>query len=82
MVTQIPSRDRAASGRNIVPDLFHSVFGLPEKLLVTAFDRLAQWHDRARERHQLRMLDDHMLHDVGLSRSDVESEARKPFWLP
>jgi uncharacterized protein YjiS (DUF1127 family) len=25
-------------------------------------------------------LDDHLLHDIGLSRSDVEREASKPFW--
>lgn len=82
MVTRIPTSDRAASGRGFVPELFDSALELPGKLLVVAFDRLALWQERAQERHQLRMLDDHMLHDVGLTRSDVETEARKPFWLP
>jgi uncharacterized protein YjiS (DUF1127 family) len=42
---------------------------------------LLLWHDRAAERHALRNLDDLALKDMGLSRADVEREARKPFWL-
>jgi uncharacterized protein YjiS (DUF1127 family) len=41
---------------------------------------LMVWHERARQRHQLRSLSDHMLHDIGLGRADVEAEAAKPFW--
>jgi uncharacterized protein YjiS (DUF1127 family) len=70
-----------AAGRSQVSDFFRSTLALPAKVLERAFDRLATWQQRAYERRQLRMLDDHMLHDVGLSRADVESEARKPFWL-
>jgi uncharacterized protein YjiS (DUF1127 family) len=43
-------------------------------------DRLLTWHQRARDRQALLHLDEHMLHDVGLSRADVEREASKPFW--
>jgi uncharacterized protein YjiS (DUF1127 family) len=70
-----------AAARASVYDLFRSALGVPAKALERAFDQLSLWQERAHERHQLRMLDDHMLHDVGLSRADVESEARKPFWL-
>ena len=38
------------------------------------------WHERARQRHQLRSLSDHMLRDIGLGRADIEAEAAKPFW--
>jgi uncharacterized protein YjiS (DUF1127 family) len=45
-----------------------------------ALDTLLLWHDRARQRHQLLELSDHMLHDLALSRVDAVHEARKPFW--
>jgi uncharacterized protein YjiS (DUF1127 family) len=38
------------------------------------------WLDRHRQRRSLLELDDHILHDIGLSRADIESEAKKPFW--
>ncbi len=38
------------------------------------------WRARARQRHALSMLDDHMLRDIGLTRVDVEREGSKPFW--
>lgn len=84
MSTQTPLNGTVsglAADRSPVHGLFRSALDLPAKALERAFDRLALWQQRAYERHQLRMLDDHMLHDVGLSRADVEGEARKPFWL-
>lgn len=47
-----------------------------------ALDRLALWHERARQRRQLRELTDALLHDLGLTRSDADAEAIKPFWRP
>lgn len=44
--------------------------------------RVLTWHERARQRRQLLMLDDRMLKDIGLTRADVDEEIRKPFWLP
>jgi uncharacterized protein YjiS (DUF1127 family) len=38
------------------------------------------WHERARQRRHLQLLSDHMLRDLGLSRTDVQAEASKPFW--
>jgi uncharacterized protein YjiS (DUF1127 family) len=45
-----------------------------------AVDLLLSWHERSRQRRQLRSLSHHMLRDIGLSRADVEAEAAKPFW--
>ena len=51
-------------------------------LFAALVDQLMTWQERARQRHQLRSLSDHMLHDIGLGRADVEAETSKPFWLP
>jgi len=50
------------------------------ELLGDAFTLAYGWRDRSRQRRTLMRLDDHLLHDIGLSRSDVEREASKPFW--
>ena len=46
--------------------------------------RMAQavtlWRERARDRRTLVELDEHILRDIGLTRTDVLSEAQKPFW--
>ena len=47
-----------------------------------AVELLMVWHERARQRRELRSLSDHMLRDIGLGRGDVEAEASKPFWRP
>ncbi|HEV8679582.1 MAG TPA: DUF1127 domain-containing protein [Stellaceae bacterium] len=39
-----------------------------------------EWRRRSRERAQLAALDDRMLKDIGLTRSDREFLANKPFW--
>jgi uncharacterized protein YjiS (DUF1127 family) len=41
---------------------------------------LSTWRQRAADRRQLRVLDEHMLHDIGLFRGDIEFEINKPFW--
>lgn len=42
--------------------------------------KLRLWQERVRQRHELSLLDDHILQDIGLTREQVEAEARKPFW--
>jgi uncharacterized protein YjiS (DUF1127 family) len=43
-------------------------------------DILAVWHARARQRRQLRQLDDRLLRDIGIDRLAVLRECGKPFW--
>ena len=38
------------------------------------------WGERSRQRRELAQWTDRDLHDVGLSWSDIASEAEKPFW--
>ena len=49
-------------------------------LIVKATDTVLDWQERARQRHRLGEMDDHLLRDIGLSRADLEHEAAKPFW--
>ena len=46
----------------------------------TAAGALIRWQGRVRQRRDLRSLDDHMLSDIGLTRSDIDLESGKPFW--
>jgi uncharacterized protein YjiS (DUF1127 family) len=44
---------------------------------------LRRWQERIRTRRQLARLcdlDDHILRDIGLTRSELHCEAEKPFW--
>lgn len=53
---------------------------LSAALVWHAAARLVTWQERARERRRLAALDDYLLRDMGLSRSQVETEMRKHFW--
>jgi uncharacterized protein YjiS (DUF1127 family) len=47
----------------------------------TAFNQiLGTWRRRARERRELATLDHRTLRDLGLSASEIQWEASKPFW--
>jgi uncharacterized protein YjiS (DUF1127 family) len=52
----------------------------PRRLLTTFAAGVLQWRERARSRRLLQRLDDRMLRDVGLSRSDADREGAKHFW--
>jgi uncharacterized protein YjiS (DUF1127 family) len=43
-------------------------------------DAFSAWQERVSQRRTLARLDDRMLRDMGLTRSDVEHEVSKPFW--
>jgi len=43
-------------------------------------DAFSAWQERVSQRRTLARLDDRLLRDMGLSRSDVEHEVSKPFW--
>ena len=53
---------------------------LTTALVWHATARLVTWQERARERSRLASLDDHLLRDMGVSRSEVDFESRKHFW--
>lgn len=47
----------------------------------TAFNQiLATWRRRAKERRELANLDHRAIRDIGLSPSEIQFEANKPFW--
>lgn len=48
--------------------------------VIAAFDRIAEWQHRARQRADLARLDARELKDIGISRAQAEAEAAKPFW--
>ena len=48
--------------------------------LINLFDLMLNWVDRHRTRGHLYQMPDYMLRDIGISRSEVESEFTKPFW--
>ena len=52
----------------------------PLGLASRIFGRLIVWQERAAQRHALAALDDRLLKDIGLSRSDIAREIARPFW--
>ena len=50
------------------------------RLLLRGVETLERWDARFHQRRDLQALPDHLLHDIGRSRADVEAEATKPFW--
>jgi uncharacterized protein YjiS (DUF1127 family) len=48
--------------------------------LVAVFNRINDWAERRRTRSHLYQMPDYILHDIGVSRAEVESEYEKPFW--
>jgi len=49
-------------------------------LLARVIETIEKWQSRASERHHLMTMDDRMLKDIGVTRSEAHEEARKPFW--
>jgi uncharacterized protein YjiS (DUF1127 family) len=47
-----------------------------------ALGLLSLWLQRSRGRDELLTMNERELHDIGVKRSDVLREARKPFWRP
>lgn len=41
---------------------------------------LLHWLELSRQRRQLSQLDERMLEDIGVNRSDALQEAKRPFW--
>jgi len=58
------------------PSLWVTASGAVGNIVMTLLD----WQERARQRRQLRDLDDAALKDFGRSRADASHECDKPFW--
>jgi uncharacterized protein YjiS (DUF1127 family) len=48
--------------------------------LVAALDQILVWIERSKQRAQFASMEPYMLHDLGLSRADLDTECRKHFW--
>ena len=48
--------------------------------LQKGFKQLKLFYQRANQRRQLVEMEDRVLKDIGISRSEALEEARKPFW--
>jgi uncharacterized protein YjiS (DUF1127 family) len=48
--------------------------------LVGLFNRVSEWSERRRARSHLYQMPDYILSDIGISRSEVDTEYEKPFW--
>jgi uncharacterized protein YjiS (DUF1127 family) len=66
--------------KSSLPAVLEAVVTPVDAGITRLVDQLLTWHQRVQDRRALGQLDAHMLHDIGLSRADVESEASKPFW--
>ncbi len=51
------------------------------RFAVAVAHMLMTWDERFRTRQQLKKLTEHDLRDMGLTRSDVHKELRRPFFL-
>ena len=69
-----PARARPAEG--------HDPSVTPADVVGALLRTVAVWRERARQRRVLAAMDDHLLKDIGLTRTDVGQEAGKPFWRP
>ena len=48
--------------------------------LIAFFNRIQDWSERHRTRKRLYQMPDYILHDIGISRAEAETEWEKPFW--
>jgi len=48
--------------------------------VAAVFSTIALWRQRGCSRHVLATLDDHQLHDIGVTRAEARIESAKPFW--
>lgn len=73
----VRDRARGTGKQGDKPVTWHAVM---TGVVISAVEFLARLQSRKRDRHAIQFLDDHMLKDIGLSRSDIDEELSKPFW--
>ena len=71
------NRSRLGTPGRVSDASFASRFGA---VVTAGIERLLDWHERAAQRRNLVGLDDRMLRDIGLTRSDVMREFYKAPW--
>jgi uncharacterized protein YjiS (DUF1127 family) len=54
--------------------------GVLHHVLARMVSEVGEWRRRLRDRRDLAAMSDYSLRDIGLTRNDVDWEARKPFW--
>ena len=80
VASQAVSKSSLPAGGHLLAGALEAVVNPVDAGITRLFDHLFTWHQRVRDRQALDQLDAHMLHDIGLSRADVEHEVSKPFW--
>jgi len=80
VTSQTASKSSLPAGGRLLAGAFEAVANPVDAGITRLFDHLFTWHQRVRDRQALNLLDAHMLHDIGLSRADVEHEVSKSFW--
>lgn len=68
------------SGREAPTAFQDGVVSWGRTLLRHAGRILCLWADRRRQRQLLAEMEEHRLEDIGRTRAEAQSEARKPFW--
>lgn len=58
----------------------HQPLGLLADVALRTAVTLTKWRMRRTSRRKLAQLDDHILRDIGLSRSQAERESQQRFW--
>lgn len=67
---------RCGNAQPLAPSLLDGL----NRILMLGVETLELWGSRRCQRRELQALSDHLLHDIGRSRTDAEAEASKPFW--
>jgi len=80
IASQTVSKSSLPAGGRLLVSAFEVVVNPVDASMTRLLDQVLTWHERVRDRRTLDQLDAHMLHDIGLSRADVEHEVSKPFW--
>ena len=80
VASETVSKSSLPADGHLLAGAFEAVANPVDAGITRLFDHLFTWHQRVRDRQALYRLDAHMLHDIGLSRADVEHEVSKPFW--
>ena len=78
----MPNSGSNRSGTTVMRGLRADFAPRRKTALRRLIDCLLLWQERASQRYRLAEMSDHQLRDMGLTRSEVERESEKPFWLP